>query len=339
MISRQLLKSNYLYFAGLLLLVIGLPVSLFLTSLSQFILIGAFLIEGDVKQKFRRFLNNSTALFFAGIWLIHVFGLLWTSDLHEGIKDIKIKLPLLLLPIIISGNQPLSAVQFRYLILAFIGSVFAGTMISMSVLAGIIHRNIYDIRDVFIFNISHIRFALFTCLSCFILIWIAIRERKEIKTSMKILSLFMISWLLIFLFIVESVTGLIIFSIAGLILIVYHVFSFSNLKMKILVSILLAAIPLSIYFTYEKLEVSNNQNYSYPGKLDNKTRLGSDYDLDFNDTLFENGTPVWMYVCDKELREYWNKMSRISFDSTDENRSRAVCFFIGYWSRRWRLHR
>src|SRR4051812_46648710 len=106
---QRILKSNYIYFTGLLMLCAGLPVSLFLTSLSQFVLLTAFLFEGSVKEKFQKFFRNKAAILFSGIWLIHIVGLLWTNDLAEGLKDVRIKLPLLVLPLIIGGSRALSA--------------------------------------------------------------------------------------------------------------------------------------------------------------------------------------------------------------------------------------
>ncbi|MBK6836831.1 MAG: hypothetical protein IPG90_00005 [Bacteroidetes bacterium] len=40
------------------------------------------------------------------LWLLHVLGLAWTQDLQEGLKDIRIKLPLLILPFVLSGSEP-----------------------------------------------------------------------------------------------------------------------------------------------------------------------------------------------------------------------------------------
>jgi hypothetical protein len=60
------LRSNYLYVFGLIVLATGLPVSLFLISISQFILAGSFFLEGNVTEKFKRFLNNKAAVLIAG---------------------------------------------------------------------------------------------------------------------------------------------------------------------------------------------------------------------------------------------------------------------------------
>ena len=77
-----------------------------------------------------------------GIWLLHVIGLLWTQDFHEGIKDLRIKLPLLFLPVVLSGSGSLQAKQFKVLLWLFIAAVLAGSLISMAVLKGFIHTHV-----------------------------------------------------------------------------------------------------------------------------------------------------------------------------------------------------
>lgn len=318
--SNRLLKSNHLYFTGLLLLVAGMPVSLFLTSLSQFVLAAAFLVEGDVREKFKRFFLNKAALLVSGIWLLHVIGLLWTTEITEGLKDIRIKLPLFILTLIIAGSSPLSAKQFRWILIVFIAAVFGGTMVSMAVLVDIIHRNVYDIRDVFIFNISHIRFALFTCLSIFILIWLAFREKKDVSVILKILSIILIIWNIAFLVIVESVTGLLIFSVTGLLLLLYYAFTSLKIKNRILLTAVIITLPIAFVMMIEKFVNDYYQNHPYSINVNEKTALGNRYEFNMEDPLYENGYPVWVYVCDTELRTSWNGMSKIDYDSLDERR-------------------
>src|SRR6185436_12595998 len=208
MIKPLLFRSNHLYYIGLLMLAAGLPVSLFLTSLAQFVLAGAFFIEGNFIEKFRRFFRNKTAMIIAGIWLMHVIGLLYTSDLVEGFKDVRIKLPLLIFPVIIAGSEPLSRRHFNRIIFVFIISVFAGTMVSMAVLTGMIDHPVHDIRDIFIFHISHIRFALLCCMAIFSIFFFLKGYSSSLNVLKKAGLLLVSAWLITFLFIMESVTGI-----------------------------------------------------------------------------------------------------------------------------------
>ena len=163
-------RDNRLYTLGLVLLAAGLPLSLFLTSVSQFVLAGAFLLDGgSVREKFLRFFRNKAAVALAGIWLLHVIGLAWTHDLAEGWKDVRIKLPLLVLPLIFSGQSPLSRKQFRLVADILLLSLLAGSLVSVAVLLGWIDRPVHTVRDIFIFGISHIRFSLFLCVGVYLL--------------------------------------------------------------------------------------------------------------------------------------------------------------------------
>jgi hypothetical protein len=327
MADRNILKKNYIYFTGLLLLVAALPVSLFVTSLSQFILLGAFFLEGDVNDKFKRFFANKAALLLAGIWLMHCIGLLWTEDIQEGLKDCRIKLPLLLIPLVVAGNKPLSIIRFRWVLYVFIASVFCASLISMAVLTGIIQRNIYDIRDIFIFNISHIRFSLFVCLSAFSVLWLTFYESKKIKLRNKLLALMLVIWFILFLIIVESVTGLLIFSLTGLLLLLYHIYTSVSPKSKIILSATVLVLPLVFILLLQKFVRDFYHNHPYPINVAEKTALGNYYFFNLEEPLYENGYPVWVYVCDDEMRTSWNKLSAIPFDSLDE-RNQPIKFTL-----------
>lgn len=293
-----------------------MPVSLFLTSLSQFFLVGSFFLEGDVTQKWKRFLNNNVALVFVGIWVMHLLGMLWTSDIADGLKDLRIKLPILLLPIIVAGTDKLTARQFRWIMGVFIFSVFAGTISAISVLTGFVHREIYDIRDVFIFHISHIRFALFTCVAICTLVYYLFYQKNFTRIA-KVVSMCLAIWFVVFLGIVESLTGLIILLIILLSIFVYHVFDSGN-KWKKLASVgMIVLLPLLVlvYFNslikdfYKMKEISINVN--------DTTANGNKYSFDLNDTKYENGYPVNVYICYPELKSAWNSRSEINIDSLD----------------------
>ncbi len=156
----------YLFYSGLLLLVVSLPLSKFTMSISQFMLIGGWLLDGNLKGKIKSFLNNKIALVLSSVYLMHVLGLLYTDDFSYAFKDLRIKLPLLLLPLIFSTAPRLTRQQFENILLAAIGGVTISTLISLMIFLGIVKRTIIDIRDISIF-ISHIRLVLLCCLSVF----------------------------------------------------------------------------------------------------------------------------------------------------------------------------
>ena len=317
MVKPLLFRSSYLYHFGLILLVIGLPLSLFLTSLSQFILAGSFFLEGNFIHKFRRFFRNKTALIIAGIWLMHVVGLLYTSDFTEAMKDLRIKLPLLIFPVVIAGSEPLTNKQFNRIMAFFIGAVFAGTLISMAVLTGIIDRPVSDIRDIFIFHISHIRFSLFICVAVFSLVYFLISRNMQSTLFEKIVMTAIACWFIVFLFIMESVTGLSILFMTTTVLLLYSAYAKKNKTMRLLLLAFALMIPVSVVLIVNHYLKELHVNHHVVIDTKELTASGNPYSFDSTNTQLENGYPIWIYICEEELRSEWNTRSNLYYDSLD----------------------
>lgn len=315
-------NSNNLLFFGLCLLITGLPLSLFLTSLSQFFIVGSFFLEGNFKEKTRRFINNKAAVLMVGIWLLHVIGLLWTQDFHEGIKDLRIKLPLLFLPVVLSGSGSLQAKQFKVSLWLFIAAVLAGSLISMAVLKGFIHTRVpmYDIREIFILGVSHIRFALFTCLAVIVCAWFLNSKSNSLAPWIKFILVSAMLWFVAFLFIIESVTGISVLLIILIAFLLSISFRHNSVFIRGLSIVLLIAIPTSLFIFLKGFI----QKYSVTPvevlQFDKKTKQGNPYFFDTTNAQIENGYRVYSYICDSELRTEWNKRSKIPFDSLDERK-------------------
>lgn len=314
MLAERLKKSNLLLFTGLLLLVTGLPLSLFLTSISQFVLAGSFFLEGEFRNKIERLKQNKLALIFLSFWLIHALGLLWTTDMNEGIKDLRIKLPFLILPIVLGSCTPLSEKQFRTILYVFITAIFSGTMVSLFVLAGWTGHVVHDIRDVFIFNISHIRFALLTCVAIFSLYWLI---RHSLKGARKWIAWMMMLWFLLFLFIIESVTGLMVLSITVFVLLIQFILRLKSMTFRIPAISFIFLIPAIAIFLLINWIWEQQRIKEFTIDTTTLTYSGRPYYFDMNANVYENGYPVWVYLCEEEMRATWNSRSAISYDSLD----------------------
>ena len=315
---NKLQNSNALLFTGMMMLAAGLPVSLFLTSLSQFFIIGSFFIEGSPIEKFKKFSRTPVAILLVVLWLLHLAGLMWTSDMSEGIKDVRIKLPLLILPVVLAGSKPLTTKQFNWILATFVSFVFAGSIISMAVYGGLIERNLQSIRDIFIFNVSHIRFALFICLSIFILVREVEKTFKKKLYGMTAGQIILICWFLFFLIFIESITGIFILLIATILQLILVSFRVSGKMTRAFV--LLLAIVIPSIFAYQIRNIVNEYNTKkdYPIDLTAKTKAGNQYIFIEDQNIYESGYPIWVYVCEEELRPRWNKLSSTPYDSLDE---------------------
>jgi hypothetical protein len=312
------LKSNSLYLFGLILLACAMPLSMFMMSVAQFILAGAFLLEGNAIEKFKRFFRNTPSLIIVGILLLHVIGMLWTSNTAEGWKDIRVKLPLLSLTLMIAGSEPLRKKQFQWVIGFFIAAVFAGTMVSMAVLTGIIHREVNDIRDIFIFHISHIRFALFTCISIFSLLYFLMYEKQN--TFLKLLMIGCTVWLFLFLFIMESVTGIAISIVVMVFILIERGLKAKKRSSKIILILLAFSMPTSIYLIVKKISHTYYAAKNIPIDVNAKTSEGNSYVFNLEESQRENGYLIWVYVNEDEMRKAWNERSEYKYDSLDQRK-------------------
>ena len=149
-------KFHYLLYIGsLLTIAFSLPLSMFAMTIGICVLLGNFILEWNWKEKWNRlkehkltfYLISFPLLFFIGFIQTDNFGLAWDSYL--------MKLPLLIIPLVITTTKPLERREINWVLLSFIASLIIATFYSFYYLNTHV---INDIREISIF-ISHIRFS------------------------------------------------------------------------------------------------------------------------------------------------------------------------------------
>lgn len=345
-IFRGTVRAGYVF--GFCLMIASLPHSKFMMSLSQFILAGAFVLERydlhklhafwirypgirriilivpmliyllsmSIIGKFRLFFKNIPAVIFSSIFLLHIAGLIFTTDFDYAFKDLRTKLPLLLLPLFISTTHAFGKKYFNWLMLLFVASVLSRTMINSY---NLVLENFIDIRDISK-SISHIIVSLLISLSIFILGNFIIRKRI-FPLWLKAIFGLVIAWFVVYMIISKSGTGLVITGLTLMILLLILLFTVRNewMKMGFVGFLILGIISVSVYLS------NVYKDYHYVKKVDFKTlklytSKGNPYVHDTLLDITENGNYVYLYVQDKEMREAWNKRSRIQFDSLDRKK-------------------
>lgn len=315
--------ANGIYFAGLLILVAGLPLSMFLMSVSQLVLLASWIISGNLYEKLKTFLTNPVTLLTGSVFFLHLIGIAWSNDLAYAWHDCRIKAPLLILPLIISTSDPLPQKKINQILTFFTGAVVLATLISMAVLLGFTSRQVNDIRDISIF-ISHIRFGLLICITIFYLSWL-LYSRTGNQKKQDTLVLILLVWLLIFLVIMEAVTALMILMVvaffAGIVFLTKRHNRFARLFILVPVLIL---VSLFIYIRQISNEIFITVIPDF-SKMDSLTIRGNPYILNtpYNDT--ENGHAVWTYICPKEIDSLWPVRSKLSIQGKD-NKGQIMYF-------------
>ena len=338
---------SWMYMFGLGLMIASIPLSKFMMSVSQFFLSGTLVIDFINREKtlslFRReswktdllliptgiylifesiariFITfyrreNMPAIIFSSLFLLHILGLAYTTDFDYALKDIRIKLPVFILPIIISVSPSLDYKKFRFLMLLFSLAVIAGTLISTQIM---LTQNLTDPRHFSIF-ISHIRFSLLIVFAVYILIYFASRK-NEFKNSMRIIMALLAIWLAYYLFLSAFMTGLIILTATLIIYAVIKLFMSGSLIFRILIpaGILVVLVIMTVFVSGVVRDVYRSEPVDF-SQLDKKTAQGNLYWHDTTLREVENGHYVWIYISSRELKEAWNKRSKLDFDGKDE---------------------
>ncbi len=90
-----------------------------------------WLIEGDFKNKFQIIFQNKFALIFIGFYLLHLIGMLYTTNIDFGLFDLQVKLSLLILPLLLV-SRPLNISQVNKVFVFFIAGGIVASFILLS---------------------------------------------------------------------------------------------------------------------------------------------------------------------------------------------------------------
>jgi ABC-type multidrug transport system fused ATPase/permease subunit len=308
------------YYFLLIFLAASLPLSVFTTSFAEILLLLNWILEGKYSEKWKILKQRKAPLIVCLIFAIHILGLIYTSDFRYALHDLKIKLPLLLLPLIIGSSQPLHENQIRKLLLLFSSAVLTSSLISASIYFGVFPYEYYDFRDISIF-ISHIRLSLMVNMAIFVMLWYGFGgDDSPLKnTKLRIGLIISAFWLMAFFLILKSVTGAVVFVVLMLFMSWRYSARIESIAPRFIIRVLIIAIPLIIafwishaigkYYYREKIDFST---------LETKTPDGNTYYHDINSPWAENGHYVWIYVCEDELKQEWNKRSELDFHGKDK---------------------
>ena len=93
-----------------------------------------YITEGNFKLKRKNFLENQKTL--VGVLFLFFIELIWlifTNDLSNGLNSLRIKLPLLVLPLVLGTSEPLKPKEWKSLLIVFLTSLCLGVLVSFLV--------------------------------------------------------------------------------------------------------------------------------------------------------------------------------------------------------------
>ncbi len=303
------------YLPLLILMVIGLPLSKALTSIVPGVLMFFWIVDGHFGEKLDILKKRKGVVFLVSIYFVYLIGLLWTSSFAKGLVDVTIQLPLFVLPLVIGTSSRLNYIQVKQVMYFFAAAIVVASLCSVWVLLGFSEHSIHDPREMSLF-ISHIRFSLLINIAIFSLGWYLINDEKKSLKEKAFLTLTII-WLVTFLIILRSVTGWAIFFVILLIVIARYIVKINKLSLKLsLISFLLFFSLAPVFYTIYIIQQFYSVEKIPANICFEKTKLGNLYNQDLQNKELENGHYIYLYMNEDELRESWNKRSKLNYDST-----------------------
>jgi MFS family permease len=302
-----------LQFLALLLVAVGLSTSVVLMSMGS---IGLFIVlaaYGNIGQRLSSAFRHPVVIGFFMLFLVHLIGLLWTKDFAFAFKDLRIKLPFLVFPLVFAAVPRLEEKRFQLLLWLLLLATFISTLISFGIYLRIFpsDKDLNDIRNISPF-VSHIRLSLVIITALFAMIYLF----RATKHGVKWILLPLACWFLYFIYLIESATGVLVLISAVVFTLIYIIIRtknkwirFSGIGLFTLVILFFTVLTRNIIHEFYTPKESRDH-------LDVYSKSGEKYFHGLENNMLENGYYTWNYIAINELRNTWNSRSTIPFDST-----------------------
>jgi hypothetical protein len=315
-VTRQKVH-RWLFIVSLSFLCIGLSTSKAFTSIGQLALAVNWLAEGNFSAKWKRFKSNKVALVLCSFYIMHLLGLVYSTDFNFGMEDVKIKLPLLILPLMLCTTDPFTEKERNIVFGLFMGGL---TFVSLVGMYRLLHHTLVDIHKISPY-ISSIRLALMIVFSIFLLLGYVFSRKWSWVSAILII---WVLWFFVFLFIMESLTGIVITGIVALVLILYY--AIKQIKQKRIIYGMAMISVIGITLVGSAIYLVHFYNKYFP-EPDKKEVVGSSL-VSFPGV--ENGHIVGKDIAPVELMNEWNKRSKIPFDSVDRKGNKLQYTLVRY---------
>ena len=121
-------RRTFFIFTTIMAMIAGLFISRALLSFSMLLFLAATLFHKNIRFQLCNFFKTPLLPGMAVLFLLPFVSGLWSTDLHEWSRLMRIKLPLLFLPVAFAGSWQLRARQWHIIALTFIAIIAIGTV-------------------------------------------------------------------------------------------------------------------------------------------------------------------------------------------------------------------
>lgn len=302
---------RWTYIIGLCLLAAALPLSVYFISVALIALSVNWVLEGDFRNKWCIFKQRKSVWIVLLFYGVHVIGMTYSSDIQTGLFDLRIKLPMLAFPLIIGTSRTMNDKYLLWILYSFIGALLINSILSFYMYMQLNHLSFHFIALTTDF-IDGIRLSLMVDLAIFIMFWLIPRSRRPYQW----IYIPIIIWFIIFVFLLHKLTGIVVLILISVFLLLRTAYR-SNvpwMRWSMLVSVAIILLITGLYFTNVYIQFFTFDKVN-PATIEKSTRYGNPYWHNFDKKNVENGHYIYLYMCEPELRQEWNKRSHFKYDS------------------------
>jgi len=305
----------YLFALGVL--VCSLPLSRYVLSLSQFLLLLNWFAEGRFSEKIATLRKKPGVLIFISFILIYFAGVAWSANIPTALVKIKNNLPLVALPLIMSTSAPLNRKSMIRLMQWYTLAVAVAAAICLFVYYTNPAASTRDFRKISLF-MPHIRFALLIIMAIFFLLYHTFYLATKEMRLQKVFQILTALVLAAFLLVLRSFAGIIILFITGTAFAIRVSMDSGNIWIRNSLVVSIIAVLVIVISFIARVNITNFHAPAIdPASLEKRTANGNPYEHHISDKTLENGNFVNLYICEPELRKEWNLRSSIPYDSGD----------------------
>lgn len=292
-----------LYLVLLTLLGGCMVTSVWASNLMWVLMLANWVLEGRWAEKWQMARTSRLLHAVVAFFVLHLAGLLWTSNMAEGLATIVRLLPWLFVPLVVLTTRP-PVGRSRNTILF----LYAGTVVVVSLIGLVRWLTINDLlyRDIIPY-VSHIRFSL----NCCMVIFLCIRALQWVKapalTAKRLGLLAVALWMMAFLLLQRSYTAFVVLAVASLVALFWLRHRWVWLAVWLALVGGATAYVAVQYNDYHRLQPLATQSLAV------LTPSGNPY-VHRCDGLVENGNYVFNYLCHDELVQQWPTRSRVPLD-------------------------
>ncbi len=316
-----------IYRVLLALIAFFLPLSEWMLSFFTIVLVLFWILIGDYRNPASLVRKRKILVVFLLFYGVYLLWMINTSDLISGIRELRLKLPLLVFPLAAGFCCPLRKEDIMVILSSFIAGTVVSSLAGVALNASEVFSGLADTRELSPF-ISHIRLSMMAVFAIFASFSAALNE-KPVKWRQ--VYLFAGIWLFIYLSVTFSISGIILLMAALAFAGIYSVvFIIPGYRKYLFFSALFIVFLALILFFYREVKFFYRDGGAYSLPYDSLTLNGNPYRHDTLRADIENGNPVWVYLCEDELRKEWNARSGIPYDSLDRKGQQVKYTIIRY---------